>query len=86
MQLITAEMNFAVTRMFVDDACLRLRLLLLLLLVAHLATAGAEKTVDVAATKRLVCRDAGFRFGVPGYLRCILDAMAYGDAFCLPVI
>jgi hypothetical protein len=79
-------MNFAVTRMFVDDACLRLRLLLLLLLVAHLATAGAEKTVDVAATKRLVCRDAGFRFGVPGYLRCILDVMAYGDAFCLPVI
>jgi|LakMenEpi03May11_1017334.scaffolds.fasta_scaffold01517_1 hypothetical protein len=86
MQLIIAEMNFAVTRMFVDDACLRLRLLLLLLLVAHLATAGAEKTVDVAATKRLVCRDAGFRFGVPGYLTCILDAMAYGDAFCLPVI
>ena len=85
MQLIVAEMNFAVTRMFVDDACLRLRLLLLLL-VAHLATAGAEKTVDVAATKRLVCRQSGFRFGVPGYLKCILDATAFGDVFCLPVI
>ncbi len=86
MQLIVAEMNFAVTRMFVDDACLRLRLLLLLLLVAHLATAGAEKTVDVAATKRYVCRQSGFRFGVPGYLKCILDATAFGDVFCLPVI
>ena len=85
MQLIVAEMNFAVTRMFVDDACLRLRLLLLLL-VAHLATAGAAKTVDVAATKRLVCRQSGFRFGVPGYLKCILDATAFGDVFCLPVI
>ena len=85
MQLIVAEMNFAVTRMFVDDACLRLRLLLLLL-VAHLATAAAAKTVDVAATKRLVCRQSGFRFGVPGYLKCILDATAFGDVFCLPVI
>ena len=85
MQLIVAKMNFAVTRMFVDNACLRLRLLLLLL-VAHLATAGAEKTVDVAATKRLVCRQSGFRFGVPGYLKCILDATAFGDVFCLPVI
>jgi hypothetical protein len=85
MQLIVAKMNFAVTRMFVDNACLRLRLLLLLL-VAHLATAGAAKTVDVAATKRLVCRQSGFRFGVPGYLKCILDATAFGDVFCLPVI
>jgi hypothetical protein len=59
--------------------------LLLLLVVALVATAAAATTVNVAATKRLVCRKAGFRFGVPGYLSCILDAVAFGDVFCLPV-
>jgi hypothetical protein len=75
-------MKCAVTRLFVAGAGLRL---LVLLLVALPAAAAAAKTVDVAATKRLVCRQAGFRFGVPGYLSCILDAVPFGDVFCLPV-
>jgi hypothetical protein len=69
--------------LFAAGAGLRL---LVLLLVALPAAAAAATTVDVAATKRLVCRQAGFRFGVPGYLACILNAVAFGDAFCLPVI
>ena len=75
-------MKFAVNRLFDAGASLRL---LVLLLVALPAAAAAATTVDVAATKRLVCRQAGFRFGVPGYLSCILDAVAFGDVFCLPV-
>jgi hypothetical protein len=75
-------MKCAVTRLFAAGAGLRL---LVLLLVALPAAAAAATTVDVAATKRLVCRQAGFRFGVPGYLTCILDAVAFGDVFCLPV-
>jgi hypothetical protein len=75
-------MKFAVNRLFDAGASLRL---LVLLLVALSAAAAAATTVDVAATKRLVCRQAGFRFGVPGYLTCILDAVAFGDFFCLPV-
>jgi hypothetical protein len=72
-------MKCAVTRLFAAGAGLRLLVLLLVALPA------AATTVDVAATKRLVCRQAGFRFGVPGYLSCILDAVAFGDFFCLPV-
>jgi hypothetical protein len=75
-------MKFAVNRLFDAGASLRL---LVLLLVALSAAAAAATTVDVAATKRLVCRQAGFRFGVPGYLSCILNAVAFGDVFCLPV-
>jgi hypothetical protein len=75
-------MKCAVTRLFAAGAGLRL---FVLLLVALPAAAAAATTVDVAATKRLVCRQAGFRFGVPGYLTCILDAVAFGDVFCLPV-
>ncbi len=75
-------MKFAVNRLFDAGASLRL---LVLLLVALSAAAAAATTVDVAATKRLVCRQAGFRFGVPGYLTCILDAVAFGEVFCLPV-
>jgi hypothetical protein len=77
-------MKFAVTRLFVALSCLRLPLVLIL--VALPAAAAAAMTIDVAATKRLVCRQAGFRFRVPGYLTCILDAVAFGDVFCLPVI
>jgi hypothetical protein len=75
-------MKFAVNRLFDAGASLRL---LVLLLVALSAAAAAATKVDVAATKRLVCRQAGFRFGVPGYLSCILNAVAFGDVFCLPV-
>jgi hypothetical protein len=75
-------MKCAVTRLFAAGAGLPL---LVLLLVALPAAAAAATTVDVAATKRLVCRQAGFRFGVPGYLSCILNAVAFGEAFCLPV-
>ena len=75
-------MKYAVTRLFAAGAGL---CLLVLLLVALSAAAAAATTVDVAATKRLVCRQAGFRFGVPGYLSCILDAVAFGNVFCLPV-
>jgi hypothetical protein len=75
-------MKCAVTGLFAAGAGLRL---LVLLLVALPAAAAAATTVDVAATKRLVCRQAGFRFGVPGYLSCILDAVAFGNVFCLPV-
>jgi hypothetical protein len=76
-------MKCAVTRLFVAGAGLRLLVLLLVALPA--AAAATATTVDVAATKRLVCRQAGFRFGVPGYLFCILNAVAFGDVFCLPV-
>jgi hypothetical protein len=57
---------------------------ILLVAVACVALV-AEGAVDVAATKRLVCKEAGFRLGFPGYLGCILDAVAFGDVFCLPV-
>jgi hypothetical protein len=79
-------MKFAVTRLFVALSCLCLLLVLLLIALPAAAAAAAATSIDVAATKRLVCRQAGFRFGVPGYLTCILDAVAFGDVFCLPVI
>jgi len=82
LKLIVDKMKFAVNRLFDAGASLRL---LVLLLVALSAAAAAATKVDVAATKRLVCRQAGFRFGVPGYLSCILNAVAFGDVFCLPV-